>query len=331
MSDEKDRGQFRRHLRRYVTMYMPECPFDVTITNRYTITNYETSITARRNMSPREEIRYLTGVQVAINDEQEIALALAQSDFSLVVSSRKKTCLLLLGPARFVNHDCDANARLSSMGRGEIQIVAVNFIKVGDEITIFYGRDYFGGNNKRCLCRTCENRQRNGWAAVTRVGDEDMAEVEGYSENIPAGTTPGDTDASGNERRLNSMTRCAVKENSRAIQRSMKRGAHVRNRRRSGDYMRGSQCYVCEEPTRGKNCPRCERHSKLYGCLWPETSSKAKKGREELDPGHSRNQFLPKRRSCNTARHRYSLRSHKNQGKRTRQGLSPLSRLASSR
>jgi histone-lysine N-methyltransferase SUV420H len=62
MSDEKDREQFRQHLRRYVNIYMPECPFDVTTTNRYTITNNGTSITARRTMDALEEIRYLTGV-----------------------------------------------------------------------------------------------------------------------------------------------------------------------------------------------------------------------------------------------------------------------------
>jgi hypothetical protein len=313
MSDEKDRRQFRQHLRRYVTMYMPECPFDVTTTNRYTVTIHETSITARRNMSSREEIRYLTGVRVAIDDEREKALVLAHSDFSLVVSSRKKTCSLLLGPARLVNHDCDANAQLSSKDRDGVQVVAMKPIRVGDEITVFYGSDYFGSNNKGCLCRTCENWLQNGWAAVMQVGDEDMAEVEGYSENFPTGTIPDDTDASGNERRLNSTTRYADKEKScaiRRITRSMKRSAYVENNRRPGDYMRGSHCRVCEEPMRGKECPRCERHSKLYGYLWPKTNSKAKQGRaerfsrlrvnerEESDPGHSRNKLLPQRRTC---------------------------------
>lgn len=29
-------------------------------------------------------------------------------------------------------------------------------IKVGDEITTFYGDNYFGEDNKECLCETCE-------------------------------------------------------------------------------------------------------------------------------------------------------------------------------
>jgi histone-lysine N-methyltransferase SUV420H len=117
---------------------------------------------------------------VAIDHEQEKALALAHNDSSPVVLSRKKTCSLMLGPARFVNHDCDANAQLLNEGRDGIQIVVTRPIDVGDEIAVFYGSDYFSCHNKRCLCRTCENRQQNGWAAVMRVGDEDMAEVEGY-------------------------------------------------------------------------------------------------------------------------------------------------------
>jgi hypothetical protein len=201
---------------------------------------------------------------VAIDHEQEKALALAHNDSSPVVLSRKKTCSLMLGPARFVNHDCDANAQLLNEGRDGIQIVVTRPIDVGDEIAVFYGSDYFGCYNKRCLCRTCENRQQNGWAAVMRVGDEDMAEVEGYSEDTPAGTVPNDTDASGNERRLNATSRYAVKEKSRAIPRitrSMKKGgAYVENNRRPGDYMRGSHCRIREEPMRGKKCPRCERH-----------------------------------------------------------------------
>jgi histone-lysine N-methyltransferase SUV420H len=71
LREEKDKEQFKRHLRRYVNIYMPDCPFEVTTTNRYTITDHEASITARRDINPREEIKYLTGVQVAMTEEQE--------------------------------------------------------------------------------------------------------------------------------------------------------------------------------------------------------------------------------------------------------------------
>lgn len=177
LKDDKEREHFKRHLRRYVSIYMPDCPFEVTTTNRYTITEHEASITARRDIQPREEIKYLTGVQVAMTEEQEKTLELARKDFSLVISSRKKTRSLFLGPARFANHDCDANARLSTKGYDGMQIVAVKPIKEGDEITVSYGEDYFGEDNEECLCHSCENGQVNGWAPFKPV-EEDSDEDE---------------------------------------------------------------------------------------------------------------------------------------------------------
>ncbi|KAH4045990.1 histone-lysine N-methyltransferase SET9 [Parastagonospora nodorum] len=202
LRDEKDQDQFKRHLRRYVNIYMPDCPFEVTTTNRYTITDHEASITARRDINPREEIKYLTGVQVAMTEEQEKTLELARKDFSLVISSRKKTRSLFLGPARFANHDCDANARLSTKGYDGMQIVAVKPINEGDEITVSYGDDYFGDNNEECLCHTCEDRQQNGWAPMKRVedsDDEDMEEAESPVEN-PSEATSSGTATSGGKR-----------------------------------------------------------------------------------------------------------------------------------
>ena len=178
MKDEKDQEQFRRHLKRYINIYMPDCPFEVTTTNRYMITEHEASITARRDINPREEIKYLTGVQVAMTEEQEQKLELARKDFSLVISSRKKTRSLFLGPARFANHDCDANARLSTKGYDGMQIVAAKPIEAGDEITVSYGEDYFGENNEECLCKTCEDRGVNGWAPMKRIEESENEEEE---------------------------------------------------------------------------------------------------------------------------------------------------------
>lgn len=182
LKDDADREHFKRHLRRYVSIYMPDCPFEVTTTNRYTITDHEASITARRDIQPREEIKYLTGVQVAMTEEQEKHLELARKDFSLVISARRKTRSLFLGPARFANHDCDANARLSTKGYDGMQIVAVKPIKEGDEITVSYGEDYFGIDNEECLCHSCEDRMVNGWAPFRPVEESSDDEDENVDE-----------------------------------------------------------------------------------------------------------------------------------------------------
>jgi histone-lysine N-methyltransferase SUV420H len=212
LKDEKDQEQFKRHLRRYVNIYMPDCPFEVTSTNRYTITEHEASITARRDINPREEIKYLTGVQVAMTEEQEQKLELARKDFSLVISSRKKTRSLFLGPARFANHDCDANAKLSTKGYDGMQIVAVRPIETGEEITVSYGEDYFGDDNEECLCHTCESRQQNGWAPMKRVEKDDESEAEEevvvvaeVKEQELASEAVQDTDSSGTKRPRESL------------------------------------------------------------------------------------------------------------------------------
>jgi histone-lysine N-methyltransferase SUV420H len=208
LKDERDQEQFKRHLRRYVNIYMADCQFEVTTTNRYMITEHEAAITARRDINPREEIKYLTGVQVPMTEEQEKALELKRKDFSLVISSRKKTRSLFLGPARFANHDCDANAKLTTKGYDGMQIVAVKPILEGEEITVSYGEDYFGDDNEECLCNTCESLQQNGWAPMKRVDpkiEENDDELEDAGQDQTANIT-SEADLSSLKRPLEDST-----------------------------------------------------------------------------------------------------------------------------
>ncbi|PHH72599.1 hypothetical protein CDD80_4417 [Ophiocordyceps camponoti-rufipedis] len=159
----EERDDFRRHLLRYLHIYLPDCPWEVGSTNRYTIVSHEACVTARRPIGRNEAIRYLAGVQVNITPEEEKEMAVRKKDFSIVVSSRSKSASLFMGPARFANHDCMANARLVTKGHGGIEIIATRPIAVGEEITVSYGENYFGDDNRECLCRTCETRLCNGW------------------------------------------------------------------------------------------------------------------------------------------------------------------------
>jgi histone-lysine N-methyltransferase SUV420H len=158
------RNYFRQHLQRYASIYMSDCPFIVTATTRYKSNMSESSVTARRDIEACKTLKYLAGVQIMVTEKQEEDMVSADNDFSLVVSSRRNTCSLLLGPIRFANHDCNANARLAAVGRTKVQVISVNPICRGEEITVSYGNDYFGKDNKECLCFTCEQLQRNGWA-----------------------------------------------------------------------------------------------------------------------------------------------------------------------
>ncbi|KAK3399457.1 histone-lysine N-methyltransferase set-9 [Sordaria brevicollis] len=184
----REQNDFKAHLRRYMSIYLPDCPFEVNATNRYTIVTYEASITARRFIKRNETIKYLAGIQVVITPEEELEMSLRKKDFSLIVSSRSKSTSLFMGPARFANHDCNANARLITRGQAGIEIIACRNIEVGEEITVTYSESYFGENNCDCLCATCESNLRNGWRPVD---GEAVVQKSIEDEQQPAdGSTP---------------------------------------------------------------------------------------------------------------------------------------------
>ena len=160
---EQDR--FLCHIRKYISMYSTDCAWEVSTTNRYTIVTYEAAVTARRRIKQGDKVKYLIGTLVPLTAEESADLDMTNRNFSIVVSSRKKNSSIFLGPARFANHDCDANGRLVTTGPDGMEVVAMKNIEVGDEITVSYGDDYFGPNNMDCLCHTCEVLERNGWTS----------------------------------------------------------------------------------------------------------------------------------------------------------------------
>lgn len=162
LGTEDEKEHFERHLRKYINIYLPDCPFEVGTTNRYTVMTAEAAIFARKPIRKGEAVKYLSGIQVEMTEKEEQELS-SRTDFSIVLSSRRKRPSLFLGPARFANHDCDSNARLNTSGPHGIHIVACKDIAVGEEITVTYGEDYFGEDNGECLCATCEAGVRNGW------------------------------------------------------------------------------------------------------------------------------------------------------------------------
>lgn len=163
LKSDREKDDFRRHLRKYINIWNTECPFEVSTTNRYTIVTHEAAVFARCQIKKGETIKYLCGQLVSMTAEEELDRDLTRRDFSIVMSSRKKTPSFFLGPARFANHDCDANARLVTRGAEGMEVVVARDIGVGDEITVTYGENYFGEDNCECLCETCEKNGRGGW------------------------------------------------------------------------------------------------------------------------------------------------------------------------
>ena len=166
LKSDREKEDFRRHMRKYISIWLPDCQFEVSTTNRYTIVTHEASVTARQEIKKDDTVKYLVGNLVAMTPEEEKDLDLTRRDFSIVMSSRRKTPSLFLGPARFANHDCNANARLVTRGSGGMQVVAARDIGVDEEITVTYGDNYFGEGNCECLCLTCEKAGRGAWSAA---------------------------------------------------------------------------------------------------------------------------------------------------------------------
>ncbi|RDL38162.1 Histone-lysine N-methyltransferase [Venustampulla echinocandica] len=163
LKTEKEKDDFRKHLRKYISIYLPDCPFEVSTSNRYTIDTHEAAVTTRRLIKKGEVVKYLCGIQVIMTPEEEDHIKKSRRDFSIVVSSRNKSASLFLGPARFANHDCGANAKLMTTGNAGMEIIAVRNIELGEEVTVSYGENYFGEDNCECLCKTCEDNCQNGW------------------------------------------------------------------------------------------------------------------------------------------------------------------------
>ncbi|TLS30891.1 hypothetical protein PpBr36_02272 [Pyricularia pennisetigena] len=183
----KEKDDFRAHLRRYLSIYLPDCPFEVNSTNRYTIFTHEASVTARRPIRKNEIIKALCGIQVVISPAEEAEIAKRKKDFSIVISSRSKSTSLFMGPARFANHDCGANARLKTADQSIMEVQALRNIEVGEEITVTYGDNYFGEDNCECLCRTCELSRVNGWAGDEADGNRGFEKSIEEDQGPPAG------------------------------------------------------------------------------------------------------------------------------------------------
>ena len=81
------------------------------------------------------------------------------TDLSVMSSVRSGKQLILLGPVRFVNSDCDPNCEYDfSSEFGVVQLRAKKRINPGEELLVKYGPDFFEFNS--CCCRTCQVRSK---------------------------------------------------------------------------------------------------------------------------------------------------------------------------
>ncbi|CAG8525830.1 19494_t:CDS:2 [Racocetra fulgida] len=132
-------------------MYLPTAGFEIAETDRYSGSmKREACIIATKEWHVGDEIRHCSGTLVSLTTEEERALE-GGRDFSIMWSSRKDTMCLLLGPARFVNHDCCPNTEFISSGQNAIAFKFLRDVAIGEELTAYYGDNYFGAGNEEFL------------------------------------------------------------------------------------------------------------------------------------------------------------------------------------
>jgi hypothetical protein len=309
-----EKNSFRRHMRRYLSLYLPDCAFEILGTNRYTVTTHEATVVSRKPIGKGEEIKYLCGIRVILTTEEEDDLDRKGLDFSIVKTTRNKATSFLFAPARFANHDCKANARLVTTGSSGMKVVATRDIGIGEEIAVTYDDDYFGEDNCECLCKTCEDRRRNGWRPEDQTDsnrspkgspgierEEDLDDLLATQPTSGGQSTPKRTNGRSRSLRA-SRARTASGTNTpyeRVVPENKRRKrvptSHDPERRIRvpGDYLTSGgsvpwthlgRCLgVAERADEVSNhsCSICERHMELYGYRWPKTKKRSRYDNQE--------------------------------------------------
>ncbi|TFK73982.1 hypothetical protein BDN72DRAFT_118579 [Pluteus cervinus] len=175
---QKQINAFATHASRYFELYHPSGSIEIAHTSRYAhrTGKSELCILATRYLAPGTVITELKGSMANLTDEEDKELKRTETgntdirrDFSVIHSKQMKKNHLFLGPARFVNHDCENNCELFREGR-YITFRVLRPIAIGEEITAHYGDAYFGKKNRHCLCESCEKRGRGGYAPENAAG-----------------------------------------------------------------------------------------------------------------------------------------------------------------
>ena len=141
-------------------------------------------VVAKKKFRPKTVISGLEGFTETVSDD-ELTEDMSFSVFA--PTNNFKSTRIMLGPASFVNHECNPNAQYVVSGEKNktiISILAIRTVEIDEEISVFYSPDYFGDNNRNCQCTTCMKEAPSDEAIVQVSPSEAIVEEAPSDEAI---------------------------------------------------------------------------------------------------------------------------------------------------
>ena len=103
---------FRKLIGWYFMLYSKECQFDISTTAKYVPKTRECCVVSRMEIPARTKILGLCGLFCPVSDDFVECLTAQNRDFSVMYSQTRQSEGIFVGPARFVNHDCNPNCEV---------------------------------------------------------------------------------------------------------------------------------------------------------------------------------------------------------------------------